>query len=292
MCNFAQKNGLKGVISPIFYHSTEVVQKELGSLHGILDKLSTYYRKLLRLRGFTYFDPLRHLQGLYDQCDLVLPNTANEMEELMNFFSIEEDKIVMIPNGVESRFKYGRKELFVDRHFMDDFILFVGRIEPRKNIFNLIDAFSKTGLDTKLVIIGKIADASYYDRCVSIASKNVIFLPPIQHGSQLLESAYKAARVVVLPSYYETPGISALEGGLAGANIAVTRIGGTTEYFQNYAHYLDPYNIETISASLVDAYTAPKSLRLSEHIETNYTWDKIGKATEEAYSRLFLADHT
>ncbi|TFH43141.1 MAG: glycosyltransferase [ANME-2 cluster archaeon] len=202
---------------------------------------------------------------------------------LSNFFDIDMNKCLIIPNGVNPEFKYGDVRDSNEKYNLTDFILFVGRIEHRKNVLQLIKAFVKSKLDTHLVIIGKISDPDYYSICKKESNKKVIFLPPIPHESELLRSAYKSAKVVALPSKYETPGLVALEGGLAGANVVVTSVGGTKEYFNEYAWYINPKSEDSIRNALIDAYNSPRNELLSKHIEKKYSWDVVAKKTIEVY---------
>jgi glycosyltransferase involved in cell wall biosynthesis len=101
-----------------------------------------------------------------------------------------------------------------------------------------------------------------------------------------LASAYAACKVFVLPSLYETPGLSALEAALAGANICITKEGATREYFSDFAFYCDPHDINSIREAIFKAYEASKSDKLRDHILKNFTWNRAAKATLEAYEKV------
>ena len=197
-----------------------------------------------------------------------------------------ETKCSVIPNGVDIKFKDGNSKLFESKYKINDFILFVGRIEHRKNLLRLIMAFIKSNLKTNLVIIGKIEDYDYYNLCKKESNEKVIFIPPMPHDSEILKSAYKSAKVLVLPSFLETPGLSALEGGLAGTNIVITKIGGTNEYFEDYAFYIDPFDEKDIQKALISAYNAPSTDELSKHIQKEFTWDKVAQKTLDVYNLI------
>lgn len=276
---YAKKNGVKVVSSSIFYQNE---QKNIVFI--ILNQFLILLRKrFTKVWPLFYFDPFRHAESVFQISDVILPNTKEELRILSDFFNIDMDKCLIVPNGVNSEFKSGSHSLFRDKYNLNDFILFVGRIEPRKNVLRLIKAFVKSELDTYLVIIGKISDPGYYSICKKESNQKVIFLPPVPHDSDLLKSAYKSAKVVALPSKYETPGLAALEGGLAGANVVVTSVGGTKEYFKEYAWYINPKSEDSIRKALIDAYNSPRDEFLSKHIENNYGWDIVAKRTMEAY---------
>ncbi|MBI5459237.1 glycosyltransferase family 4 protein [Methanobacterium sp.] len=290
IANYAKSHGLKVVVSPIFFDSPIFVKETHNSLYALLWK---FYKRLNKefseISYLNYINPNRHLEDLFKISDLLLPNTNDELKCLMKTFSqISEEKCNIIPNGVESRFKYGNTDVFMEKYGIDDFILFVGRLEPRKNVIKLIEAFVESELETKLVIIGKKTEAEEYgDLCQMKGNENVIFIPSLLHQSELLRSAYKAAKVVTLPSYLETPGLVALEAGLAGSNLVITEVGGTKEYFGDKAWYIDPRSKDSIREALVSSYATPKSHGLTKIIENNFTWDKIAKKTIEAYYKIY-----
>jgi glycosyltransferase involved in cell wall biosynthesis len=102
----------------------------------------------------------------------------------------------------------------------------------------------------------------------------------------LLASAYSACDVFVLPSQYETPGISALEAALAGAKIVITPFGGTRDYFGNNAVYVDPTSVEDIAKGIQTALGKGKDAELREHIRKEFTWNKVGEKTKQAYEHV------
>ncbi|MFO0910933.1 MAG: glycosyltransferase [Isosphaeraceae bacterium] len=76
----------------------------------------------------------------------------------------------------------------------------------------------------------------------------------VDHEDPSLASAYAAARVVALPSWFETPGLSVLEGALAGAAVVVTPFGCTREYFGSRVLYARPDRPDEIRQALQHAW--------------------------------------
>jgi glycosyltransferase involved in cell wall biosynthesis len=142
--------------------------------------------------------------------------------------------------------------------------------------------------DIPLVIIGAPlpGQSYYYEICKKEAGNNIHFLGHFDHDSELLASAYSAARVFALPSWAETPGISALEAGLAGCNVVITNRGSTTEYFKNFATYCNPGSVRSIRNAIIEAYNRERSEELRNHILANYTWDIVAQKTLDAYELI------
>jgi glycosyltransferase involved in cell wall biosynthesis len=290
LLQLAKEKNVKTAISPIHFVSSRSIRGLSSTFSdAALQRIFFELRRLIFKRGhLKKLNPALTYELILSLSDIILPNTHDSLEYLLGSYpNIALDRCTVIPNGVDEFFKDGDPRLFEERFGIHDFILFVGRIEPVKNLLRLLQAFAKSELDTELVIIGKCDDRSYYDRCKEAAPNRVVFLPPIAHNSPLLASAYKAAHSVALPSYLEIPGLVALEGGLAGANIAITEVGGTKEYFEDYAWYIDPMSVGSIQEALIASYNAPKNSRLSQHIERNFTWAEIAKKTVRAYESLY-----
>jgi len=191
----------------------------------------------------------------------------------------------VVPNGVDTGFSSSDKNIFVKKYNLDNFILTVGRIEPRKNQLNLIKAMK--GIDKDLVIIGEAVTGYewYYEKCRKIAGKNTRFLGKIDHDSDLLKSAYKAASIFVLPGWFETPGLAALEAGISGSKLVATSGGSTKEYFFDKALYINPACVNDIRRKIKMALETEKTLDLQKLIVDNYTWDKVAEKIVEAYKK-------
>ena len=217
----------------------------------------------------------------------VLPNTSDEAKLIRDGLSVPEENITIIPNGVEKRFAEGDPELFYKKYGIKNFILNVGHIGvPRKKTLSLIRALST--IDHPAVIIGRIFPSKEADLCIEEGKKNnnLTIIPGIDHDSPMLASAYAACNVFALPAMYETPGIAALEAGLAGAKVVITPYGGTKDYFEDMATYVDPYSIASIRNGIETVLNQKPDVQLKEHINNNFLWQKVAELTANAYSQI------
>jgi glycosyltransferase involved in cell wall biosynthesis len=101
-----------------------------------------------------------------------------------------------------------------------------------------------------------------------------------------LKELYKVAKVHALVSWMETPGLSSLEAAAMGCNIVVTRKGDTYDYFENYAFYCEPDNVNSIKQAIDDAFTSSVNPKLKQKILDNYTWEKTAEETYKAYKKI------
>ena len=256
-------------------------------------KSATNKKDKLKLGGYSLIhntpivNKYTTVKKILDRANLILPDSKIEVDLLSKKFNINKNKFYPSPNGVDERFYKAKPNEFYKKYGLKNFVLYTGRIEPRKNVLNLIKSLNKTKIP--LVIIGSASyqgGKEYYNLCKKNASKNVHFINEMNHESSLLKSAYAAAKVVVLPSWLETPGLSALEGGLAGANIVITSRGTSHDYFKEKAFYINPFDNKDIKRKIIKAYKKDKSKELSKHIKKNFLWDAVAKKVIKGYEKL------
>ena len=282
--NFAHLQQVPIALTPIYNRPS--LKYSLYESFGFKKKLKNL--AYFSLKNSALFDFAIKTKSILKMSDIILVDSQDETNFLIRDFNIDKNKIFQVPVGVEKRFKNAKADEFIDKYKLEDFVLFVGRIDTRKNVLNLIKIMNK--LQVPLVIIGdKIIDQqNYYKACVESAGKNVHFLGKFEIDSTILMSAYAAAKVLVLPSYVESPGIVALEAALAGTNIVITERGSTREYFQNYVSYINPLSIKSIEESIKKELAKEKSKELSRHVERNFIWEVIIEKLISGYKRLVL----
>ncbi len=266
--------GMRLIVTPVFYsrHSPARVATAVG----IAGKV--------RQRGGFWTEHM-FCKELCEMAELVLPDTKDEMEMLARGFGVPANKMHELPNGVEERFANASPDLFVKEHGLEDFVLYVGHIGPaRKNVFPMLRAVKAMGVPT--VLIGPVSETGYANQCMKLVaeSPNIKVIPGLAPESPLLESAYAACDTFILPSLYETPGLAALEAGLAGAKVAITRYGGTQEYFADLATYLEPSSEESIANAIKQTIARKKDSSLSDRIRNNYIWSRAGEILAGIYN--------
>ncbi|MEO0091985.1 MAG: glycosyltransferase [candidate division WOR-3 bacterium] len=268
--------GVKIILTPIFFsHRSPRFIKNVLALSKIISKFS----------GFrTEYQIIREICQM---AKIIAPNTKKEMELIQQSFSISPEKFQLLPNGVDERFYDADPNLFIKQYGIKDFILYVGHIGwGRKNLLALLKVCEK--IDQPLVLIGKVLENDYARKCLTIIKSrpNTILITGLNHDDPLLASAYSACDTFVLPSYYETPGLSALEAGLAGAKIVITKFGGTEEYFQNYAQYINPFSLNSIRQGIMNSLEQKKQPELKEHIRNNYLWKHAASKLIKIYQQI------
>lgn len=281
LAKVAKAKGVPVAVSPIFWSSPRSIWALQPSWTRRLSGLAAW---TMRRSGWS-----RHCwrSELLRLADVVLPNSRREARQLTRLFGVPPHKIAVIPNGVDPRFSQGDPHLA--RNVLgieDDFVLYSGRIEERKNVLGLIEATQSLGYH--LIVIGEPVPGhlSYWKACQKAGADQVRFLGRVDHHDPLLASAYSAARVFALPSWFETPGLSALEAGLAGAAVVVTPYGSALEYFGRRAWYARPDHPEEVRRQIDAAWKSETDLGLAELVGSRYLWSTVARLTQDAYDRI------
>jgi len=249
-----------------------------------LKTIARWTRRQEYVRSFAFLvkGQRQSVKDILRKAAMVLPNSQMEYEYLSNCYGIKKP-YVNIPNGIEPKLF---TPFLIEKE--PKMVLCVARIEGLKNQINLIRALNNT--EYQLYIIGKatINQKHYYEECQKIAAKNIHF---IKHLSQEeLLPFYRKAKVHVLPSWFETCGLSSLEAAAMHCAIVITRKGYASEYFQNNAFYCDPSSPESIKEA-VDKASASGTLdkKFQQKIRSEFTWQNAALKTYEAYKKILLS---
>lgn len=286
----------KFIVSTIFVDYSEYEKKNRQGLLRLANKLLggdniEYIKSIARfvkngekIKSLFYVlhGHKRSIRYIAEKAAVLLPNSHSEYARFVKSYGIEK-KYKKVVNAIDPAiFAYSANP---DPTFTNH-IICVGRIEGRKNQLNLIKALIDTEL--QLSLIGKPSPnhVGYYAACRAAAAgaKNIQFIEHVPH--QQLPSIYKAAKVHVLPSWFETTGLSSLEAAAMGCNLVITDKGDTKEYFNDMAYYCAPDNVGSIRNAVLQAYHTPTNAKLQDFVLRQYTWNNAAAQTLEAYQSI------
>lgn len=222
-------------------------------------------------------------RSIFRGADILLPNSRLEADIIQKQYG-RTAPFHIVPNGVDPIFARGCPDDFFRQHGFKDFILCVGRINHRKNQLGLVRALKGSGLP--LLLAGPPNDAEYLRQCHR-EYPGLMVLNHLEHHD--LPGLYASARVHVLPSWFETPGLASLEAGLAGCSVVSTDRGSAVEYFGDMACYCDPGSQESISSAVKKAWLMGRQNGddLKRHILQNFLWKNTAMETLRAYQKIF-----
>jgi glycosyltransferase involved in cell wall biosynthesis len=184
-------------------------------------------------------------------------------EEAVRWFGVSRARIEIVPNGVGDFFSPDGED--------NDYVLFVGTIEPRKGLDDLLAVWDSLPTPRpRLVLCG---DAGWGDVRLPRDAEVTGYVDRIR-----VRELYRHALAFVYPSRYEGFGIPPLEAMACGAPVIATRTGAIPEYADGAALLIDPGDRTGLRDALVRVLTdAPlrRELRARgiERAKT-YTWDR------------------
>lgn len=187
-----------------------------------------------------------------------------ETEAIRTLLNVKDVECTVVPNGVEERFFHSSKDLFINTHHLDDFVLCVSRVEHRKNQLRLARAMANSGIPT--VFVGPVArsgmkdESLYFKEFTDVvnSSPTLHWLGEIDHADPMLASAFSAARVHVLPTYIDAQGMVTTEAAAAGCSIVVGDIPTQRELYGDYVRYVNPFDESHIAKAVTSVYAEPR----------------------------------
>ncbi len=280
LARVANARGVKVALSPICWFEPRAIAALAGSpLRAVWDLARWGVKRVVpSWPGWR--------RELLARADAILPNSHAEAAQLVRLFHAEPVRIHVVPNGVDSRFAAADPSACRDAIGSGDFALYVGRIEPRKNVLGLIRGLRPTG--RPLVVLGDPVPGheTYASACRREGEGFTRFLPRLDHNDPTLASAYAAARVFALPSWFETPGLAALEAALAGTAVVLTPFGCTREYFGDRVVYARPERPSRIGRAVVRAWDEGPDPGLAAHVGERFLWSDVARRTAEVYDQI------
>jgi glycosyltransferase involved in cell wall biosynthesis len=296
----AKAQNKKIALSTIYGLYTEFERKARGGFfQKIANLLSPYQIGYIKVVIKHFFEKRFHkgvfkmlykgyyamMKEIVDNTSVFLPNSLSEMNRVADEFKLKNYYFVSVPNAIDKSI-FTEEEHIIENKFSEyqDCIVCAARIEGRKSTLNLVRAVNQTKY--KLILVGKESQNQkrYVEQVHSEAGENVIFLGSIPHKE--LRDLYKVSKVHALVSWMETPGLSSLEAAAMGCNIVVTKKGDTYDYFEDYAFYCEPDDVNSIKKAIEKAIETPFNPELKEKILKNYTWEKTAEETLKGYEKL------
>lgn len=171
-------------------------------------------------------------------------------------------------------------------------ILFLGTLEPRKNLDVLLDAYTRM-VETDpatppLVMAGRVSDAAQplVDRARSGSLAGRVEIPGYVSDDNR-RALYERAVVFVLPSHLEGFGLTAVEAMTVGVPVVAASRGGLMETVGTAGRLIDPDNAEALARTLSDLIASPEQQRqMSEagrRQAARFTWTETAHRTREAW---------
>jgi glycogen synthase len=231
----------------------------------------------------------------------VIVCSAFMVGQLQDYFQLPDDKIDLVPNGVEVRpdpFADATERQAFRRRYVADYqclVFYVGRIVYEKGLHVLLDAWPQITAfsDSQLVIagIGGQLDALKQQVRERGLSDSIHFAGFISDEDR--EKLYRVADVAVFPSLYEPFGIVALEAFASGCPVVVSDTGGLAEVVDHGTTGLvvPPADPASLAQAVLATLNRPTAARIRAQaarrlVEERYSWQEIAVQTTQVYKHV------
>ena len=227
---------------------------------------------------------------------------SSDLNEILEIYNCGEDKIKVIYNGYNHSLyrKINDKEkidsILEKYDIKKPYILYVGRLEKKKNTPYLIEAYAiarenNKNINHKLVLIG---DASFgYDEVKYVIEEFNIGGEVIMSGwikEEDMPYIYNGAAVFIFPSRYEGFGIPLLQAMSCNVSIMASSISAFKEVVGEAALFFDPNNVRSIASAIermiIDNKLREKLIQKGNKKIKNFSWEKCAKETLDLINKL------
>lgn len=246
--------------------------------------------------------PLSEYEDSIKKSDIILTVSESSKKGILKYFNADSNKIRIVSPGIylEDYNKIYSKEQYnivMEKYELPDkFILYLGTIEPRKNIDRLILAFEKyktiNNNNLKLIIAGK--KGWKYEKIFetyqnSKYKEDIRFIDYINEEDKIL--LYKLAKLFIFPSLYEGFGMPVLEAMAAGTPVITSNVSSLPEVAGKGAILVNPYSVEEIAEGINKIINGNKEfiknlVNQGKEQAKKYTWEKSAEKLEKIYEEL------
>lgn len=233
--------------------------------------------------------------------DAVIADSENTRQDIINYLGTNPEKIRVIPLAAADIFRkvYDREEferVKLKYGLPEKYILFVGTIEPRKNLERLIKAYKQVidcrqDLPHQLVMVGKLG--WLYNDILRIPyelglDKRVKLLGYVDEAD--MPFIYNGADLFVYPSLYEGFGMPVLEAMSCGVPVITSNVSSLPEVAGDGCQLVNPLNVEELAYTIERILGSPA---LQEQLakaglarSREFSWRKTAEETFKLYSEV------
>lgn len=242
----------------------------------------------------------RYLRVWLSRTDKIITISNHAKNEIVKYTEVNPGKIEVIYNGINTTNgkSISRKEVLdiKDKYRVEgDYLLFVGNIEPRKNLLRLVGAYrllpAKIRAKYSLVIVGSYGwNNDGIKRAIEDSVKEGFRILKIDEfvSDEDVTKLYAGASVLVHPALYEGFGMTPLEAMAAGTPTIVANNSSLPEVMGDASLYVDAMNEQDISDKIVELLEDKKLqnrlVKAGKNRVTEFTWrdttDKIAALIE------------
>lgn len=231
----------------------------------------------------------------------VIAVSESTKKDLVKYYQIAPEKIEVIHLGFDGRgFRptvYAETQPVLDKFGLiyQKYVLFIGTMQPRKNIIRLVDAFIKlkndNHIEEKLVVVGKkgwLWQPIERKLKASGLSNEVVVLDYLDQTD--LQAVLAGASLLTLPALYEGFGLPPLEAMASGVPVVVSNISSLPEVVGDAGRLVNPNSADSIAEGLLevlqDKELKERMIKKGLNRARDFSWEKTAKETVKLLESL------
>lgn len=216
----------------------------------------------------------------------IIAVSQSTKNDLIKIYKIPSEKIKVIYNGF-NQYQGIKASSFKEKTLNNPYILYIGTLQPRKNLVNLIRAFYKFNQiypEFKLIIAGKKGwlYQKIFDEVESLGIEDKVFFTDYVTDHQLVY-LYQNAFCLVMPSFYEGFGLPLLEAMNFACPVLASFSSSLPEVGGDACLYFDPQNINDLTEKLMKLKNNPQLkkelIKKGKQRIKLFSWKKCGQET-------------
>jgi glycosyltransferase involved in cell wall biosynthesis len=187
--------------------------------------------------------------------DKIIAISEQTKADIVNFFGVDESHVTILYQGCQGIFQQQvtseqKKSIKSKYKLPDNYVLYVGTVEKRKNLMSVVKAIHEGKIDITLVAIGKQTkySALVSEYIVKHKLKNIRFLDGVMNNE--LPALYQAATIFIYPSLFEGFGIPIIEALYSGVPVITSKGGCFSEAGGPGSCYVDTKSPEAIADAM------------------------------------------
>ncbi|MFB6181571.1 MAG: glycosyltransferase family 4 protein [Candidatus Magasanikbacteria bacterium] len=211
--------------------------KFILTIHDLSFKYFSEFLTAKRKLGYLARKPEQQVR----RADVTLTPSDNTKQDIERTFDVDSDKVKRVYPAVDDfETKLKAKEVKTKYSLPDDFILFLGSLEPRKNVNGLLEAYRQADIkeDYKLVIAGAEGWKSKKTKDRIKHLDNVDYIGYIEEAEKPV--LFELADLFVYPSFYEGFGFPVLEAMASSTPVITSERSSLPEISEGAAYLIDP----------------------------------------------------
>jgi len=273
-------------------------QNRFKSVATIHDLVAFHHPKTIPAKYAIYMRFL--IRMMVKKARGIITDTACIKEEIIDFFNIDPARIFSVPIAVSDQFRPIEDQNLINQvkkryGIQKRYFLYVGNIEPRKNLSNLFLACDsirdKLSRDFQLVITGKKGwlYREIFETLAGTAFRNnVVFTQYVEKTD--IPILYSGADFFVFPSLYEGFGLPILEAMRCGTPVITSSVSSMPEVAGAAALYVDPLKVNDIAEKIVslafDETLKQKLKNKGFKQAAKFSWERTARLTQYVYETI------